>query len=501
MALPSPVTVDLDLNAPQFRSYGWIFDENGAVKTRRTVFLPWGRGVGKSWFRRQIWWTLVAAHEGKLRANCPKILRGVRITSMMPTLKQFRDVHWADIEMELSAGGPWGWLGARLDRQTCQITFPGGSWVKPFPAAAYNARTSRGMRTDLLDADECDDIDCPVYDSVATPWLSEPWSLGLELPGGTPTRGRHGLWWRMLESSKLGKKLRAGEIEEAEVLKTDVALSIRDVFARLPAKEWPETLPRDPDAATIAILKSYYGQHATYRDAPETVSAFAVARAKATTPPASFSREWEADPDAGEGLVYPFDDDFHIREPPPLSAFSEFHIGGDFGWSDPAALLLSGIQGHGDDATVWLLDESYESEIANSIWDKRAVEMAASVAQYGRVTFWPDPSRPERAHDWRNLGLTVGHTDNDIDAGIGRVAELLFTRSTEDGERWSRMYVSPKCRNTIMEIGKYRRKKLHDGTFSEQPEDKWNHLMDCLRYLCMGRFGRAVNHRRVVSGR
>lgn len=495
------IEVGLDLNGPQFTSYGWLFDESGKVRERRTVFLPWGRGVGKSWFRRQIWWTLVAAYERKLRPNCPKKLRGVRITSMMPTLKQFKDVHWGDLEAELTGDGQWAWLRAKLDRQTGQVTFPGGSWLKPFPAAAYNARTSRGMRTDVLDADECDDIDCAVYDSVATPWLSEPWSLGLELPGGTPTRGRHGLWWRMLEATRLGRRIRRGEIDTAAVMEMPAAQAIREIFEKLPASEWPAGLPTDPDLATVEVLRSYYGKHATYRDAPETVSPLAVARAKATTPRPTFEREWEANADAGEGLVYPFDETFHVigaehcphAVEPALTTFQEFHVGMDHGWVDPGVLLLGGIRGHGNDAELILLDEWYESECPNHVWNERA-------KAWHFAKFWPDPSRPDRINDLRSAGLKVGETDNDIAGGIARLADLMFIRQGEDGHRWARLYVSRKCKNFIREMGLYRRKKLSDGTFGEEPEDKNNHGPDAGRYMAVGRFGRGPNYRTLVAG-
>jgi hypothetical protein len=177
----------------------------------------------------------------------------------------------------------------------------------------------------------------------------------------------------------------------------------------------------------------------------------------------------------------------------------------DHGWVDAGVLTLSGVLGHGDDATLWLLDEWYESETRNEVWDQRALEW-----NYGQ--FWPDPSRQDRIATLRGLGLNVGDVDNgpgSVLAGIGQLANLLHIRSREytapDGsthvERWSRFYVSPKCRNTIREFGLYRRKKNTDGTFSEEPEDKNNHAMDSARYIVLGRFGRAQNFRHVGSGR
>ena len=441
----------IEFNYPQWKMWD-------ALASDRTLFLGWGRGVGKSWFLRTCWWLLVSQWEHKLRTNALKPFKGVRITVLMPTLVQFKDVHWAGIEADLT--GDWAFLGARMDRQRGQITFPGGSWVKPFPASAHNSRTARGMRCDVLCSDECDDIDCEVYDAVAVPWLSENWSLGIEIVGGTPTRGRHGLWYRTLDAGRKGQKLRDGTADED----------------------------------TPKALESVYASHATYADVPDIIKPEAVAKAKATTLPSTFKREWEADPDAGEGLVYPFDEEFHVRTPPPISAFHTFVVGADHGWVDPGVLLLCGVQGHGEDATLWVLEEHYQSECPNHIWDERA-----EIWKFAE--FWPDPSRPDRIDTWRSLGIRVGETDNDIHGGISRVADLLFRRKREDGPDWARLFVAPQCKNTIREFGLYRRKKLPDGTFDEQPEDKHNHTMDALRYAAVGRFGRGPNYRNVVSGR
>jgi hypothetical protein len=483
--------LDVRLNGPQMRAHRALFADDGSVRRGITIFTAFGRGVGKTWYARQVWWLLVAAFDHKLRTEALAPFRGVRITCICPTLKQWKDINWGGIVEELGRGGKWEWLGAKLDAQTGQIRFPGGSSIRPFPATAYSARTARGMRTDVLDADEFDDVDAEIYDGTAVPWLSEPWSLGIELLRGTPTRGRHGLWWRTLRAGRLGEQLRSG-VDPKDALSPEEIERYRD-------------LAGGDDAGVgevVSALKRIHAFHATYEDAPETVSARAIARAIATTPPATFRREWRADPDAGEGLIYPFEESFHVREPPPLERFREFHIGVDFGWVDAAVLLLAGVQGHGEDSTLWFLDESYESGVPNHIWDQRAQAMHNACVPYGRPTFWPDPSRPERAHDFRTMGLTVGQVDNDILAGVGRVAELMFIRRVEGSdERWARLYISPKCRNLIAELGKYRRKKLPDGSFDEMPEDKWNHACDAGRYLVVGRFGRSQNYRSVVSGR
>jgi len=457
---PRKVELNFQLNRPQFDAYTVVLPGN-------TVLTDWGRGVGKSWFHRFIWWNLVAKWDGVLRQDALKPFRGVRVIALMPTLKQFKDVHSEGILSEL--GEDWSFLGGKYNAQSGAVRFPGGSWVKPMPARLYASKTARGMRCDLVDSDEVDDIDAEVHDSVAVPWLSEPWSLQMELLGGTPTRGRHGLLYRTLDDGRKGARLRAGEE--------------------------PEVVGVEPDNAEA--IKAVYAFHATYRDAPETVSPKAVAKAKATTPEATFKREWEADHDAGEGLIYTFEEAFHVRAPPALSAFSEFIVGGDFGDVDPGVLLLIGVQGHGNDATAWVLQEWYESECLNGTWDERA-------KAWMFAAFTVDPSRQDRIRDWRALGIRVEDLPADmkpIRAGIGRVAEMLHKRFREKAAPYARLYLAPGCRNTIREFGLYRRKKHPDGTFSEEPEDKNNHAMDALRYALSRRFGRALAGRHVTSGR
>ena len=451
------VQIDIDFNRPQSRAYEAIAD-------RHTVFLGFGRGTGKSYFLRLACWLLVAELDGKSReAKDP--FHGARIVWLMPTRKQFVDVHGSAILDELGPNGKFAFLCGKVNLSSWHIRFPGGSILTPFPAEMARARSARGMRADMIVVDECDDIDIDVYDSVAVPWLSARWSLGRELLAGTPTRGRHGLWYRSLQAGRTGDLLRAG-------------------------KEVTEL-----DAAAVEAYRTIYSFHATYRDTPDEVDPSAVAKAKAQSLPATFQREWEANPDAGEGLVYPFEETFHVREPPPLGSFSEFHVGMDHGWVDPGVLLLCGVQGHGEDAILWVLEESYETMVPNHVWNERA-------GIWRFATFWPDPSRPDRIDELRNLGLSMGRSENPVNAifaGIARVADMLFQRKREDGPDWARMFVSPKCRNLIREFGLYRRKKLGDGSFDEAPEDKNNHSMDALRYAVFGRFGRAPNYRTTLS--
>jgi hypothetical protein len=444
----------ITFNAPQSRAYR-------AVAIGITLAICFGRGVGKSWFIRRLCYLLIAQWEHVERQTPDGVIRGVRIVFLLPTFKQFRDVHSRALLSELRES--FAFLGGKIDGTTFTVTFPGGSTIQVFPASEHGGQRARGIRCDIAVLDEADDIDGTVFDEVVTPWFTEPWSLKIRIASGTPKRGRHGLLFRLYDAGRKGERVRSGDAEGMT-------------------------------AEEIEAYSSFHTVHATYRDAPGNVDQKTVEMARITMPLSSFDREYNCNFDAGEGLVYPFDEAFHVREPPALNSFREFHVGMDHGWVDPGVLLLHGVQGHGEDATLWLLDESYESEVPNHVWNERA-------RLWKFAKFWPDPSRPDRIHDIRGMGLDVGEVDNDILAGVARLANLLFIRETEGGVRYARYFVSPKCKNTITEFGKYRRKKLSDGTFDEKPEDKFNHAMDATRYVAVGRFGRIPNTRNVTSGR
>jgi len=427
---------------------------------RRTIFLGWGRGTGKSHFLRTVCWLRVAEWDGKLRTKAQEPFRGVRIAWLMPARKQFVDVHGASILQDLEPGGKYGFLGGKVNRATWHIDFPGGSTLMPFPAADANSKTARGIRADILVVDEGDDVDTSVYDSVAIPWLSARWSLGEELIAGTPTRGRHGLWFRTLKWGRLGERIRRGEAV-------------------------PDLSPEETKA-----YASIYPFLATYVDTPETVDPVAVAKAKATTPPSIFKREWLADPDSAEGLVFGdvFVESFHVRSPPQDVTWTEILIGCDHGTEDPGCLLLVGVIGHGNDATAWVIDEVYESHRLEGWWTQ---QLKRWTGWYPNHRFYGDPSRPGTVEAYRlNAGARVQEVDNSIEDGINAVADRFVIREREDGSRFARLYVSPKCVNLIAELGKYRRKAdpRDKDRYLEDILDRWNHSIDALRYCLFNRF-------------
>ena len=436
---------DFSLTTPQSWAHQAFHSRPGLPNT---VNLVWSRGSGKSWFERfEGIWLPVAENIGKVRASALKPFKGVRIIGLCPTLKQFRDIHGAKLHEENE--GDWKFLGGKLNHSTLRIDWPDGSWFQPMPAASASSKAALGQRCDYVLLDEADDIASSVYHTVVQPWFTEPWSFAQILSGGTPRRGRHGL---LYELHRLG-------------------ISADPLDARYSSKVF------------------------TWRDSPEIIRLDQIEDAKRNMPPAVFAREYECDFDSAEGLVYPFEEDFHVRAPDENVRFLRFAIGGDHGWNDPGVLLFGGIAGHGNDSIIWILEEHYASERPNHEWDAIVTE------RYHGVRGWLDPSRPDRINDYRRAGLDARPADNSIEAGVARIAELLFRRKVEDGEDYARLYIHPRCVNTIREFKSYRRKQdpQNKDRYLEDIVDKNNHAMDALRYMVVGEFGRSLSRRGLVA--
>jgi len=366
---------------------------------------------------------------------------GIRIIYLLPAATQARKTVVARFQSKLF--GQFAYLGGKFNLTTLRAEFHGGSWIQF--ASAEQGELIRGIRADAAFVDECDDIDREMYSAVVAPWLSEPFSLKRAMLGGTPMRGRHGL---LYQSYCLG---------------------------------------RDQ-------LEGYFGVHATWRDAPEHVDAEYVQRerrvAEIAGMLATFEREWECNFDAGEGLVFPmFSRELHVREPHKDAKFSEILVGVDHGWEDPGVFEIAGVCGNGNDASLHFLDEVYQKGRVESWWVEQAKQVLKT---YPNAKWYCDPSRPDRIQALRNAGCRIQETDNSIEPGISAMSNRLAPRETNDGVRFARFYISPKCKEFIREMGLYRRKRdsKNKDQFLDETVDRDNHTIDAARYLTIGRFGK-----------
>jgi hypothetical protein len=436
------VDLRIKLNKPQTRARRLFVD--GV-----TVTLSWGRGVGKSEFILLCMLLLVAAWDRVKRRDD---LSGVRIVYLLPAATQARKTVLSRLDAKLQ--GQFAFLGGSLNHTSLRVEFPGGSYIQL--VSAEQGKLNRGIRCDAIFTDEADDVDREFYAAVVSPWLSEPWSLKRRMLGGTPTRGRHGL---LYQTHSLG----------------------------------------------LDGVPGFHTVHATYRDAPEHVDRELVERERVALQRAglmaTFEREWECNFDAGEGLVYPmFAPDFHVREPIATTQWNEILVGVDHGYEDPGVFLVLGVAGSGRDATVHILEEVYRNKQVETWWLAEAAKLRDRYPRH-RPKWYVDPSRPDRIQALRNIGLSCYEADNAIEPGLAAVADRMAIRATDDnGPSYSRLYVSPSCKNTIAELGKYRRKKDKKAdAFTDEVEDRDNHAMDSLRYAITTRFGRLGGSRRDTS--
>ncbi len=442
------------------------------LKPHTSNCIPWGRGLGKSWYIRLCWYLLIAQWDGQMRPGAK--YTGVRIVLLMPTLRQAKKVHAALMIAELTGAfsddpsNDWSHLGAKIDRTEWRITFPGGSWIQWM--SAEGAKGIRGMRCDFVCIDECDDIDTETVDAIVGPWLSEPHSLGMRLLAGTPTRGRYGLLWR---SHQRG----------------------------------------------LAGTRGCYSYHASFRDAPELFNLEFIEGERQNISPELFSREWECNFDAAEGLVYGlFREAFHVREVDPRTRWSEIIVGVDHGYEDPGVFLPIGVAGNGWDATCWILGEVYRQHQTDAFWVPEARRLHIELCRLApKVRWYADPSRPDRIQAIKNAGVPIVGADNAIEDGVNAVADRLVVRRRGETEKCSacggsgcavcardsrvnaRLYVASNetvpglrtAKETRGEFGKYRRKRdpKNRERVLDDIEDKNNHSMDAARYPILSRFG------------
>ena len=400
------------------------------------MVLAWGRGIGKTWFIIWASMMLVAEHIGKPRGP----MMGVRIVYLMPATTQARKTVLHRFEAML--GGEFRFLGGRWNGQELRASFPDGSWIQF--VSQEQRELIRGIRCDVVLIDECDDIDISVFDGTVMPWLSEPFSLERVMMGGTPRRGRAGLLYRSHTNG-------------------------------------------------LQRVGGFHSVKATWRDAPEHVKRSLVEseldRLTRSGQLAVFKREWECDFDAGEGLVYPhLERDFHVCEPARNTVWTEVLVGVDHGYEDPGVFVLVGVIGHGRDAVAHVLWECHERHREESWWVAKALEVRS---WYPQAKWYCDPSMPSRVTAFRSAGCDVREVDNSILDGVSAVAEMFATKQLEDGTRYARLYVAPRCENVISELGLYRYKRdaKNPDAFRDEIEDRNNHTMDALRYAIFNRFG------------
>jgi phage terminase large subunit len=144
-----------------------------------------------------------------------------------------------------------------------------------------------------------------------------------------------------------------------------------------------------------------------------------------------------------------------------------FRVGLDFGYSaDPTGLVALFINMGAK--TIHIFDEHYERGMLNNAIAKMIEDKGFKKS---RIT--ADGSEPKSIDELKALGIfgvkaAVKGPDS-INTGIQFVNQF-------------KIYVHPRCTNTIVELSNYVWDKNKEGQQINKPIDDYNHILDALRY-------------------
>lgn len=142
-------------------------------------------------------------------------------------------------------------------------------------------------------------------------------------------------------------------------------------------------------------------------------------------------------------------------------------FGLDYGYTnDPTAFIAFAV--NKVDKEVFIYDEHYEVKMLNS-------DIAEMIKRkgYAKERIRADAAEPKSNEDLRRLGIgrvlpSVKGKDSILN-GITQIEEY-------------KIYVHSRCKNTILELSRYCYSERRNINGHRIPEDKYNHLMDAMRY-------------------
>jgi len=137
----------------------------------------------------------------------------------------------------------------------------------------------------------------------------------------------------------------------------------------------------------------------------------------------------------------------------------------DYGWTDPTAFISLMVDN--ENMRIYVYDEIYNTQMTNREFRDIIVKKGLHT-----IPITAESSDPKSSEELRRLGIRniVSVKKTDIIYGIQFLQNY-------------KIIVHPRCTNLIMELENYSwdKDKL-SGKLLNKPIDKFNHLVDCLRY-------------------
>lgn len=207
-----------------------------------------------------------------------------------------------------------------------------------------------------------------------------------------------------------------------------------------------------------------------------------------TLPVKLYKRYVENSWDITEGLVYDeFDASRHVIAPIEIPGSWERGFVLDHGFRNPTAVMWYAID---HDGNIYIYDEHYQTEAPISVH-------ATAIKQRGLSAGLADPSIFSKTQSRAGTGEIFSIADEYRDAGV-HLSPALKEKEQGRIARVNEFFKSGKIRvfstmeNFIAEITAWKWKEVTPAranlNLPEVPDDKNNHLMDCLSYLVASRF-------------
>lgn len=192
--------------------------------------------------------------------------------------------------------------------------------------------------------------------------------------------------------------------------------------------------------------------------------------------PSLFRRRYEADLNFNSGLVYGRFKEKHILKEIPIGeTVKKVFIGMDWGYVDPTTVVLIVYTESGKLYVVEEFgSESLDLDIIVAVVQKF---IKLSVERWGKnPVIYADPSNKlflksveSRIHHMINPN---GVINNDIFDGTAKIRNLIWQ---------NRFFILEHNKETLKEMNRYRFKEKN-WERKEEPEDKFNHYLDAVRY-------------------
>jgi len=193
-----------------------------------------------------------------------------------------------------------------------------------------------------------------------------------------------------------------------------------------------------------------------------------------------FKGEWAT----AEGVVYDtFDENVHVQYR-PYSEFKQFYLAMDEGYTNPAVVLLIGID---NDGRWHIFKEFYKRGVLQKKvvtradnW-YRAIRRYVEIKKLGAVFSMAvvDEAAAGLIADLRDSSIPSRGAKGRVLDGIQTVQDHLALA----GDSRPGLTVSPLCVETINEFESYVWKQNRDGSDKDEPVKENDHAMDALRYF------------------